>query len=376
MTTLTLKMLFRKGGTASAILAVALLVAILASMNSIVNHINWQTEALGGYVNVGGTFLALSRSSTSMTDSKIDAELTSLLNNTTDVKYTIPQRTLTATLTTDSSNQTILIRGVEDVSIFLNLRGAYVNGTSAKNETEANIGEILARLATINLEDEVNLTVDNTTLKVKVVGIVKTLTQNDAELIVPMEAIHHLIGNDGNISIIEFTLKEDAKEEAILNLIKLLPTDVKVVKTQQPKEFMQDMNSQTLTFLNLWSIAIYAVVAAASYVIATRLIAESNYELAMIRSLGAKKRLLFTLVLTYIAAVTLLGSILGVALGTAATQTASTMLGWIQTSVQVTPFLEPSQALPTLLLTLISSTIGCLSPAVMCARKSYTEQSL
>ena len=369
-------MLFRKRGTASAILAVALLVAILASMNSIVNHINWQTEVLGGYMNVGVTFLTLSRNSTSITDSKIDAELTSLLNNITDVKYTLPQRVLTATLITDSGNHTILMRGVENVSSFLKLRRAYVNGTSAKSEAEANVGEILARLAAIDLGDEVNLTVDNTALKVKVVGVVKTITQNDAELIVPMEAVHHLTGNNSKISIIEFTLKEDVKEEAILNLIKLLPTDVKVVKIQQPKEFMQDMNRQTLTFLNLWSIAVYAVVAAASYVVAIRLIAESSYELAMIRALGAKKRLLFTLVLTYIATVTLLGSILGVALGTAGTQTASTMLRWIRTSVEVNSFLEPSQALQTILLTLASSTLGCLYPAFRCARKSYMEQPL
>jgi len=369
-------MLFRKGGTTSAILAVALLVAILASMNSIANHINWQTKVLGGYVNLGGTFLILSRSSTSITDSKIDAELTSLFNNITDVEYTLPQRVLTATLTTDSGNHTILMRGVEDVSSFIELRRAYVNGTSAKSEAEVNVGEILARLAAIDLGDEVNLTVDNTTLKVKVVGVVKTTTQNDAELIVPMEVVHHLTGNDGKVSIIEFTLKEDVKEEAILNLIKLLPTDVKVVKAQQLKEFMQDMNSQTLTFLNLWSIAVYAVVAAASYVVATRLITESSYELAMIRALGARKRLLFTLVLTYIAAVALLGSVLGVALGTAGTQMASTMLRWIWTSVEVNPFLELSQALQTLLLTLASSILGCLYPAFRCARKSYMEQPL
>jgi len=376
MSNLSYRMLFRKGGTASSILAIALLVAIIASMNSIVNHINSQAEVLGGYVNVGGTFLILSRNSTSITNSKIDAELTSLLNNITDVKYTLPQRALTATLITDSGNHTILMRGIENVSSFLKLREAYVNGTSAKSEAEANVGEILARLAAIDLGDELNLTVDNTALKVKVVGVVKTLTQNDAELIVPMESVYHLTGNNSEISVIEFTLKEDVKEEAILNLIKLLPKDVKIVKAQQPKEFMQDINSQTLTFLNLWSITVYTVVAAASYVVTTRLMGESSYELAMLRALGAKKRLLFTLVLTYIAAVTLLGSILGVALGTAGTQIASTMLRWIWTSVEVNPFLEPSQALQTLLLTLASSTLGCLYPTFRCARKGYMEQPL
>lgn len=377
MTTLTLKMLFWKKGTTSSTIALALLVAILASTTSMVNDINSQTRALGRLLNIGDTYLILNENSNSIIDSKIDTELADKLNDIADIKYTIPQKIFTANLTTSSSNYTILIRGVEDVTSFLNLRKAYVNGTTPKNETEANIGEILARSISINLEDEANLTISNNTLKIKIVGIVTTLTQTDTELIVPMETANHLTRNNGEISLIEFTLKENVnREEAINRITKLLPKDVKVVKAQQPKEFMQDMNSQTLTFLNLWSIAVYAVVAAASYVVATRLIAESSYELAMIRALGAKKKLLFTLVLTYIAVVTLLGSILGVALGTAGTQTASTMLRWIWTGVEVNSFIEPSQVVYTLLLTLASSILGCLYPAFRCARKSYMEQPL
>jgi len=37
-------------------------------------------------------------------------------------------------------------------------------------------------------------------------------------------------------------------------------------------------------FLNLWSIAVYAIVVANSYVVATRLTAESSYELATLRA--------------------------------------------------------------------------------------------
>ena len=376
MTTLPLKMLFLKKGTTSSTIALALLVAILASTTSIVNDINSQTETLGDLLTTGNTYLIFSQNSNSIVNSKIDAELADQLNGIADIEYTFPQKIFTATLTASSGNYTALIRGVENVTSFLELRRAYVNGTTAKSETEANVGEILARIVAIDLGDEVNLTVDNTALKVTVVGVVETLTQNDAELIVPMEAIHNLTGNDGKISIIEFTLQEDVKEEAILNIIKFLPTDVKVVKAHQLKEFMRDMNGQTLTFLNLWSIAVYVVVAAASYVVATRLVAESSYELAMVRALGAKKRLLLTLVLTYIAVVTLLGSILGVAFGTAGTQMASTMLRWIWTNVEVNSFLEPSQVVQTLLLTLASSTLGCLYPAFRCARKSYMEQPL
>jgi ABC-type lipoprotein release transport system permease subunit len=375
MTTSILKTLFRKKGTISSILAVALLVAIIASMNSIVNYFNTQTEALVEFPNIGGTYLVLSENS--IADNKIDADLTDQLNAIPDIKYTVPQRILSSTLTASSGNHTITVRGVEDVTNFLKLKGGRVNGTTAKNETEANVGEILARSISLNLGDEATLTFGNSSLEVVVVGIVKTLSQTDAELIVPMETINSLTGNSDKISVIEFALKENADaEEAINQITELLPGNVKTVEVQKPKEFLQDLNRQTLTFLNVWALAVYAVVSAASYVVATRLIAESSYELAMLRALGAKKSLLFKLVLTYTVTTAVLGCALGLALGTAGTQTASTMLGWIWPSVDATPSLEPTQALQTLLLTLASSTLGCLFPAFRSMRRNYMEQPL
>jgi len=377
MSALSYRMLFRKRGTASSILAVALLIAIIASMNSITNYINSETGAFGGLQSIGGTYLILGENSNSLADNNIDAELAEQLNDISDIKYTIPQKVSTATLTASSSNHTIIIRGVGDVITFLNIRRAYLNGTTAKNETEANIGQILAKSISINQEKEANLTIGNNHLKVKVVGIVRTLTQTDTELIVPMETVNHLTGDNGKVSLIEFAFKEGVnREEALNRVTALLPKDVKVVKVQQPQGFMQDMNRQTLSFLNLWSLAVYGVVAAASYVIATRLITESRYELAMLKSLGAKKRLLFKLVLTYTATTALLGCVLGLAIGTAGTQTASTLLGWIRTSFEANPFLEPTQVLQTLLLTFTSSTLGCLFPAFRSMRRSYMEQPL
>jgi ABC-type lipoprotein release transport system permease subunit len=375
MTTSILKTLFWKKGTISSILATALLVAIIASMNAIVNYFNTQTEALVEFPNIGGTYLVLSENS--IADNKIDAELTDQLNAIPDIKYTVPQRILSSTLTASSGKHTITVRGVEDVTNFLKLRGGRVNGTTAKNETEANVGEILAKSISLSLGDEALLTFGNSSLEVVVVGIVKSLSQTDAELIVPMETINSLTGNSDKISVIEFALKENADaEEAINQITKLLPENVKTVEVQKPEEFLQDLNSQTLTFLNVWALAVYAVVAAASYVVATRLITESSYELAMLRALGAKKSLLFKLILTYTATTAVLGCVLGLALGTAGTQTASTMLGWIWPSVEVTPSLGPTQALQTLLLTLASSTLGCLFPAFRSMHKNYMEQPL
>jgi ABC-type lipoprotein release transport system permease subunit len=62
------------------------------------------------------------------------------------------------------------------------------------------------------------------------------------------------------------------------------------------------------------------------------------------------------------------------ALGVAGAQTASTMLRWVNPTVDITPFIEAEQALKTLLLTLASSTLGCVYPALKSARIKYIEQ--
>jgi len=51
MSILNLKVLLRKGEIAQSILAIALLVAIMASINAIVNYLNLQSETLTGPIN-------------------------------------------------------------------------------------------------------------------------------------------------------------------------------------------------------------------------------------------------------------------------------------------------------------------------------------
>lgn len=370
-------MLLRKGETASALAAIALLVAILASANAVVNSIKIQAEALGAIVNVSETYLIMSSNSRSITDSEIDAKLANQLKTTTDFKYILPQRALTAILTVNSGNYTVLIRGVEQADNFLKARRAQIDGTITRSKTAVNFGEILAQVTSVKLGDKVKLTAGGSTLEAKVVGIVRTLTEVDVELIVPMETANNLTGGDSKISLIEFALKDDVDaDEALNRIIASLPKDVRIVKTQQLKKFMQETNKQTLAFLNLWSLAVYAVVAATSYVIATRLVTESHYELTMLRALGAKKRHAFTLVLTHTAIIAILSSMLGITLGTVGVQAASAALRWTRPDTEMTLFLEVWQALEILLFTLSSSILGCLYPASRAARIEFREQPL
>jgi ABC-type lipoprotein release transport system permease subunit len=377
MSVLAYKMLLRKRGAALSILAMALLVAVLASMNSIINAINLQAQTLGGLVSPGRTCIILSRNSTSVMDSRVDVDLAHKLSSFSYVENVLPQKILTVTITKGSDSRAVYVRGVEGVSVFLGARGAYINGTAAESLMEANVGEMLARAFSISLGDELGIAFGDKHVKVRAVGVFRSQTRSDAELVVPMETANMLDGNNGAVSLIEFSLKEGVNSrEAISQIARFLPEKVKLIQAQQLKEFLRQMNMQTVAFLNLWGMVVYVAVAAASHVIATRLIIESSYELAMLRALGAKKHLVSTLVLTYTITIAFLSSILGIALGTAGAQTVSTILKWIQPSTDITPFLESEQALRILLLTFASSILGCIYPAFRSTHVKYTEQPL
>jgi len=366
-------MLFRKRGTAPSILAIALLVAILASMGSITNHINSEAEALKELVNIGETYIFLSKQSSSITSSQIDANLAGVLKTVPGVNHVLPQKIFKANMTVKSNEKAILLRAIADPDLFFDLRGGSLDGAKAKARGEACVGEILARMVGINLGDQVNLTINDVTIEVRVVGIFRTMTQSDSELVVPMEAAHNLTGSEGKVSMIEFTLEVDAMKDPIQNIYKLLPGDVEVMQVQQPGKFIQDINAQTLFFLNNWSLAVYAVVVAASHIVAARLTSESTYELAMLRALGTRKRHIFTLILTYMVTVATIGSILGVALGIAGAQTASTVAGWMLTSLNLAPFMELDQALELIILTQASSIVGSIFAAFKAAGKTFEE---
>jgi putative ABC transport system permease protein len=265
---------------------------------------------------------------------------------------------------------------VEEVDGFLRLREAYVNGTAAKTEAEACVGEILARLASIKLGDEVGIAVGGRALKIKVVGIFRALTQADAELIVPMNAANDFIGGAGEVSLVEFAIKSADVEDTLTKIEEVLPEDVQILRIQQLTEFVQDVNVQTLSFLNLWSSAVYVVVVAASYVVATRLIAEADYELAMLRTIGVKRRFVFKLVLTHTLIVAFFGSVLGLAVGLAGAQVVSTVVRWVWVHVEVMPFLAVEQVFLILLSAFASCLLGCIYPAFKSARRGYVEPSL
>ncbi|MGC9165266.1 MAG: ABC transporter permease [Thermoprotei archaeon] len=377
MLVLGFKMFLRMRGLVLSILSVGFLIAILVATSSVVNYVVLQAQMLGGLISPGDVYIVVSRNSTNMINSRVDVRLVGELNNVGYIRYVLAQKVLVVNLTTDSGVHVIYIRGVDDVGAFLRMRGAYLNGSVARGLSEYDIGELVARLFSIRLNDNVSLSVDGKHVDGRIVGVFKSRTQNDAELIVPMEVVNKLIGDNSTVSLIEFALKDNVdSRKAISEIVSLLPGNVKLVHVQELKEFVEQMNVQMLDFLNVWSIVVYVVVVGVSYIISMRLVVESSYELFMFRVLGARRFHLFGLIVMYTVVIVFLGTVFGIALGVVGVQMVSTFLRWFWPSIEIAPFFDISGVFQTIILSFVSAILGCIYPAFKYTRVKYMEQHL
>lgn len=371
-----LKILLRKSGSPSAILSIALLVALIASTSAIANNLNLQIQALSKLVNPGGTIIIMSRSASSLTDSKISLEqareLAANLENLTWVKHASIQKILQAKILSPTKNATAYIRLVDNLEDFLKSRNPRLNGTIASSRMEANIGEILAKILSINIGDHITIQHYESQISLKVSGIFRSQTEIDSEIIATIKLLEELTKRN-EVNLIEVALNEKSKiQEALAQMGRILPENLMAIQTQQLLEFTKQTIQQTLKFLDTWFIIVYIAIAIASYVITSRLIAESSYEIAMLKTLGASRSLLSTTVILYAMVVALAGSLLGIALGNVGAQVAASALRWIKPSVIIEPILELQQIIPIILLTFTSSLTGCIYPAI----KNIQEKSL
>ena len=365
----------RKDITANSIIILALLVAILASATSIVNFLVFQAEAIGNLVNPSETIIVSCGSS--LTESNLGSRIVSELENLTYVRALVPQKIVWANITGESGSFHVIVRGVKDVEGYLRSCRAYLNGSSAKGSFEACAGELVAKAFNLKVGEELNIIYLGNLVNVRVVGVFRTGCELDSELILPIDMVKELTGEYETVSMVEVHLKDGVSlKDALNDILRRLPSGVNVFQAQQLKAFIQQVNLQTVNFLNVWSTIIYFVVAVASYLISTRLVEESFYEFALLKALGAENKMILSLILSYTGIVSFSASILGVSLGLAGAQAASTALSWTNVLAQITPKLYPMQTIQIISLTLASSLFGCIYPAYKASRTRYEEKIL
>lgn len=122
-------MFLRKSGSALAIMALALLVAVAVSMTSVANYVGSQPGVLAGSVRVGGSYLILGRGADGLIDSRVDSGLVGLFSGVKGVSYVFPQRVFESSLHTGSGDLGVRVRAVDRLGDYLRHYGASVRGS-------------------------------------------------------------------------------------------------------------------------------------------------------------------------------------------------------------------------------------------------------
>jgi ABC-type lipoprotein release transport system permease subunit len=365
MQLLAFKALIRRKGTASAIVAIVLLVALVTAVNCLANNINAQTNTLTQLAKTGDTYIVTSNAADSLFNSQIGAPVIAKINDDTCVSDVICHRIANGTLQTADRSFSVTVHGIDKLQTFFRRHNACINGTQPQNSSQANAGVILSNIASVYRGDQVNLTVNGKTVSLALVGVVDTTEQIDAQLILPLATLHVLSPNGDCVSFVEFTVSDPAQaKEVVANMTQALPSAIKIEGTQQMAVFAANINSQMIGFINVWSLVVYVVVAATAYVVTSRVINEAKYEFYVLGTLGAKRQLTVQLTLGYALAVATIGCLVGLSAGIVGTQVASTFARWILGDVGLAPFLEGIQAGQILLFGFIACFIGCLYPAL------------
>jgi ABC-type lipoprotein release transport system permease subunit len=371
---LILRMLLRKRGTAVAVLAIALLIALVASVDSLLNNVTAQTTALTQLAHISETYLVVSKNVNVLSESQIDPLIINQLRNNPNIGYAVSQQITSATVNVDSTSYSVTVRGIDELPVFLQRNRAIINGSVSEQPLEVNIGVILSNLLGAKINDTLPVTISGQSINLKVVGIIETSKQADTELLMPLDSLEMLTHNT-SVSYVEFSLKNQNQAD-LNNITQTLPSNTKLMQTQKLVTFAQDINDQTVVFITCWSTTIYAVVIATSYVLASRIVNEAEYELLTLHNLGAKKNVITRLILMYTLIVAFVGSAVGVALGIVGTQIAATGIRWLWGNALLAPFLEPFQALLILLPALVAALIGGLYPILTATKTVAREMPL
>lgn len=348
---LALKALLRRRDSRLAILALALPLAVLASLTATANHLGAEAGALAAVAGRGEAhYLAHS-------EDVMSPEIVGEIRGVRGVEVPVALRVEETVALLGGRPARVRVVGADSIDNLLKLRRARITGGGEPGEGEALAGVLLAERLGLKPGDTVELTTCCSELTLRISGILSSTTPLDDALVASLEAVERLAGP--GITDVEFR----AAGEAAAGVEELLPPGTLLVRLGDPPGFAAGVEEQILGYLDWWALTVYLVVAATSYVAAARLAEEAGREAGLLKTLGAGRGVVLAALLAYIAAVAAAAGLLGAAMGLAGSQTASTILWWLGAGRPLAPFLEAWDAARMVGLSVAAALAGALYPA-------------
>ncbi len=337
-----------KKAAKETVLSIALIVAALTAMAAFANGITARTGELGGREVGPESVLILSESSSEFDFNDMSKETVVL-----------------GKIEIEGRNRTVPIRST-NLSKFLEGSKRRLEGEIPREKDEAIAGIFLARVLGAQVGDNLEIQVDGENLNLKITGTVETNTQASTSLFVSENFFDGITVEEKlNLATLPY---DEIEENSVEKLRDSSGEEVHLLGDTQG--FIEEVNRQALSLISFWFLVGCAVVLVGSGVGAARLVEESSEELETLRSIGARKRKSFLLMLLAMTIIALTGSLLGVSLGIVGSQVVSTSASWLTGGTILTPLLGLQSLLEIAALASASAIAGGLVSLIYMLRGS------
>ncbi len=227
---------------------------------------------------------------------------------------------------------------------------------------EAEAGRLLSAVLNLTAGSSVELLVGGRSFNVSVVGVLgRTGSGLDMGLVVSYETAYVLRPElEGCFSILE--VRCDCDPELVKPGLEAALSPGVCVEEGGMHVYVRGVRREASLFIYSWSLLSYLLLAGCMYIVGRGVALESRYEVAVLRAVGASKRLVARLLLCYLFLVGLFGCLAGFSFGLVSAQAVTTLLSLVRGSAVFTPALTAAQAIRVFGVCFASMHVGAVKP--------------
>jgi len=350
------------------VLTLALLVAVIAAPVAVANA--YSRQLLTSIPGITSERAIIVNSSYTPGTAFIDYSITEKLRSM-GFKDQVPQLLVYARVEKDNRSTSVFIRGIEDLGSFYRARGIRVNGSGAEDFPDVNVGVLLARRLGVGLGDVIRVSAGGQVWNLSVTGIIDCSCPFDDEVLMGLNELWKLRPDlENKLTLIEVVPKDGVDLEALKSM------GVKIFFEKPFRKAASTAISETFQSIKSWTIPLYTVILAAAYFASSKISAESEGEVEVLRCIGASRGTAFRFVFSKSMLILGFAILLGLSLGTVSAQVAFRAISTtLSTNFYEAPFLTPRDVVQVVLLTLVSSAAGAIYPAYRASVRKLGEEA-
>ena len=349
--------------TYSAVVGVALCVALIVTTMSVAGGFYISSSRLAGILTTSPYLLVLNGSSSSLADSRLTREAVEALEHP-NVEVCCPQLYLLADASLGEGNSLpVTVRGAE-LGVLAGMKGFYLNLSHPEAGEGAFVGVVAADW--LGLEEGENLTLirGEESLTLTCVQVFASNTTHDLEILLDLGLARLLAPEYGeDFSLAELKLREAAEAEETAAALEQAVPGIRVVPERAMMWYVELTAQQLLAVLWGLGAVIATVMAVGVYYAMQNTVEQSVYEIAVLRALGVSRRSITLLVLFQSLLIGVSAGVLGAAMGVVLADVITVLVTYMLAGTYIAPFHNPINLAAAVVAAAISGVVGGVLPA-------------